>query len=169
MQITYELSFDDYRAAQLLHAKRSLWRRLIRILTHVLFPICGACFLVLAFTLTAEKGSFSFMLTMLVCGSYLVLCPFYLNWRLKSCYKRTRSGNHKCTVTFSEERVLIDAGNMKSEVDWKAVQFFREGDEVFMLYIAQARFIAIPKRVCTAAQIDDLRSLFLQHIKHADE
>jgi len=51
MQVTYELSFDDYRAAQLLHAKRGLWRRLMRVLTHAIFPICGTCFLVLAITL----------------------------------------------------------------------------------------------------------------------
>ena len=169
MQITYELSFDDYRAAQLLHVKRSLWLRLMRILTHVILPICGLCFLVLALTFMGDKKSFDFMVIMLMCGLYLVLCPLYLNWRLKRCYKRTRSGKDNCTATFSEERILIDAGNMKSEFDWTAVHFLREDKKVFMLYLAPAKFIAIPKRVCTESQVEELRSLFQQQIKPAGQ
>ena len=169
MQITYELSFDDYRAAQLLHAKRSLWRRLMRILTHAIVPICGACFLVLAITLIGDKGSLDSMLIMLTCGSYLILCPFYLNWRLKRVFKRTRRQKNECNTTLSEERLLLDAGNMKSEIDWTAVLFFSENSKIFMLYIAQANFIAIPKRVCTEAQIEELRSLFRRKIKPASE
>jgi len=158
MQITYELSFDDYRAAQLLHAKRSLWRRLMRILTHAIFPICGACFLVLAITLIGDKGSLDSMLIMLTCGSYLM-----------RVFKRTRRQKNECNTTLSEERLLLDAGNMKSEIDWTAVLFFSENSKIFMLYIAQANFIAIPKRVCTEAQIEELRSLFRRKIRPASE
>jgi hypothetical protein len=169
MQISYELSFDDYRAAQLLHIKRRLWLRFIRVLTHILFPICGVCFLLLSVTLIGGRASFNFMLIMIVCGSYLALLPLYLNWRLKSCYKRTRTAKDECKATISEDGISLDAGIMKSDVDWAAVQFFREDKKIFMLYIAQAKFIAIPKRVCTDSQIEELRSLFQRQIKPSTE
>jgi hypothetical protein len=113
----------------------------------------------------AGKESFQYVAIMIVCGFYLLLLAFYLNWRLKTCYKRTRSGRSECTVTFSEDRIFIDAGNMKSEADWTAVQSLREDNTTFMLYIAAAKFIAIPKRVCTGAQVDELRTLFVRQIK----
>jgi hypothetical protein len=38
MQIQFQLSFDDYLAAQRLHQKRSLWARLNFILNYYLLP-----------------------------------------------------------------------------------------------------------------------------------
>jgi len=105
------------------------------------------------------------MLIMLICGSYLILCPFYLNWRLMRVYKRTRRQKNECKTTLSEEGLLLDAGNMKSGIDWTAVLFFSENSKIFMLYIAQANFIAIPKRVCSMERIEELRSLFQRRIK----
>ena len=61
----------------------------------------------------------------------------------------------------------MDAGNIKSDFDWTAVQLFREDKKIFILYIAAAKFIAIPKRVCTEAQTEELRSLFQREIKPA--
>jgi hypothetical protein len=52
-------------------------------------------------------------------------------------------------------------------MDWKAVKTFLENKKIFMLYLAPAKFIVIPKRVCTEAQIGELRMLLLRQVKPA--
>jgi hypothetical protein len=57
--------------------------------------------------------------------------------------------------------------NSKSELNWKAIKSFRENKRIFILYLAPARFIAIPKRVFSEAQIEELRTLLLRKIPSA--
>jgi hypothetical protein len=165
MQIKFQLTFDDYSAAHSLHATRSLWSRFLRALARYLFPVFGLCFLVLGVSLVGKGASTGNILTVFACGLYLTSVPFYLHLQLRRCYKRTRTGVGDCTVTFDSERILIDGQNMKSEIDWSAVQSFRENSEIFILYLAPAKFIAVPKRACTAAQIDELQAMLVQRIK----
>jgi hypothetical protein len=50
-------------------------------------------------------------------------------------------------------------------MEWKAIHYFREDKSVFLLYLAPAKFIAIPKRVCTEEKITELRSLLSRQVK----
>jgi hypothetical protein len=57
----------------------------------------------------------------------------------------------------------------KSEIEWCAIQSFSEDESLFLLYLAPGRFLAIPKRVCTTEQIEELRLLFQRQIKPAGQ
>ena len=165
MQIQFQLSLDDYCAAQRLHSTRSSWSRINYVLNFYLSPVLGLCFLALGFWLKRNPGSMEFIL--IVCGLLLILCPLYMRIYMKRCYKRTRTGTGECAVTLDEERILIEAKHMKSELDWSAVQSFREDGKVFMLYLAPAKFVAIPKRACTKVQIAELRAILPQKVPPA--
>ena len=102
---------------------------------------------------------------MLICAIILLCCPIYLHFQLRRCYKRTRSGNDGCQLTFGEERIGVEGQFSKGEMEWKGIHFFREDKNVFLLYLAPAKFLAIPKRVCTEEQITEFRSLLSRQVK----
>jgi len=79
---------------------------------------------------------------------------------LKSCYKRTRSDSGACKVTLEHERIQFEGSASKGELAWRAVKQLRENDAVFLLYTAPAKFMVLPKRACTAAQIEEFKALF---------
>jgi|CZKF01.1.fsa_nt_gi hypothetical protein len=165
MQIQFQLSLDDYLAAQRLHAIRSSWPRFTNALTHYIYPILGLCFLVLSIPLIGSKVPDHSGLTMIVCGMILVCCPLYMHFQRKRCYKRTRSDNGECNLTLDEERIGIEGQFTNGEMDWRAVKSFRENKKVFLLYLAPAKFLVVPKRVCTDAQISELRAILSQKIQ----
>jgi hypothetical protein len=55
--------------------------------------------------------------------------------------------------------IHVKMENVSSDFNWKAVQFFREDPKLIMLYLAPAKFVALPKRACTPEQIAELQSL----------
>ena len=162
MQIQFQLSFDDYLAAQRLHAKRNLWQLGIYALNHYLFPVIGICSLVLSIPLMGSKVQDHSGLIMIFCGVILTGYPFYMRWKLKQCYKRTRIDDGESKIVFDEARIRVEARHASSEMDWDGVKSHFENGKVIMLYLAPAKFIVVPKRVCTDEQIAELHALLLR-------
>jgi hypothetical protein len=167
MQLHFQLTFDDYRAAQRLHARRSIWSRFVRVLTRYVYPVIGFLFLALSFSLVRDRSSNESVSTMIICGIVLLCCPIYLHFQLKRCYKRTRTASEGCHLALEEQSIQVEGEFSKGELSWKAILSFREGAEVFLLYLAPAKFIPIPKRVCSQEQIGELRNLLLSKVQPA--
>jgi hypothetical protein len=165
MQIQFQLSLDDYRAAQHLHATHSPWPLFKYILVYYIYPIIGLFFLVIGYPFYGDKTSNQPIPALIVCGIILVFLPIYMRIHIKNCYKRTRSDNGECKLTFGEERIGIEGQFTNGEMDWRAVKSFRENKKVFMLYLAPAKFLVIPKRVCTDEQITELRKILSHKIQ----
>jgi hypothetical protein len=163
MKIQFHLSFDDYLASMSLHSTRSAWARLNFLMNLYFAPAFGLCAFALAWLLKRSATSYDFIL--LLCGLFMFIYPIYLRWKLRNCYKRTRTGTGDSTVMLDSDRILIDAGNMKSEMEWSAINNVRENEKVFMLYIAPAKFVAIPKRACSGEQIGEIRSLLSRNVQ----
>ncbi|MDR3726015.1 MAG: YcxB family protein [Terracidiphilus sp.] len=164
LQIQFQLSLDDYLAAQRLHEKRGLWPRFISILNNYLYPLMGLLSFACGLLLIGRRASTGSVLILFVCGIILLCCPLYIRMRLKRCYKRTRSGNGECTLNLDEEFIRIDGEYTHGEIGWKAVKSFRENEKLFLLYTAPAMFIAIPKRACSEAQVNELRTILQQKV-----
>jgi hypothetical protein len=90
-----------------------------------------------------------------------------MRWKLKRCFSRTRVGDGDCKIELGEDCIRMAGGNTKSEIDWAAVRSMAENERVFMLYIAPAKFIAIPKKVCGSDQIEEFRQLCSRRISSA--
>ena len=159
MQVKYNTTFRDYKAAQTLHAKRGEISYLTHYVGHYFYPFLGVCILVFEYTPHRLVGSPQPKLISTLCGLLLVCIPFYLRLMMKRSYTRTRTGDGECIIDFGEEVIRMEGLHTKSEVEWSAIKSFSEGDKGFLLYLAPVRFIAIPKRVCTDEQVHDLRTL----------
>jgi len=159
MQVKYSTTFRDYKAAQTLHAKRSEISYLTHCVGHYFYPMIGICVLVFEFTPHHLVDSPQPKLISTLCGLILVSIPVYLRLMMRRSYTRTRTGDGECIIDFNEEAIRMQGLHTKSEVDWGAIKSFSEDDKGFLLYFAPGRFLAIPKRVCTEEQVNELRTL----------
>jgi hypothetical protein len=170
MQIQYRLTFKDYLAAQALHAKRNGRAFFVYALSRYIYPALGICFLIFLVltpkplhTLFTSPGNYWGMFACAV----LLSCPFFVRWSLKRCYTRTRTGPGDCTLDLAPDLIHSRMEHAKSEIEWPAIKRFAEDKNVFLLYMAQAKFLVIPKRVCGPNQIEELRALFSAQIQSA--
>lgn len=168
MHLEFQTNFRDFAAAQTLHAKRSEIAYLSHCVARYFFPVLGVLILLFEFTPHLVRASAPKVFSA-ACGLFLVCTPAYIHVTWKRAYKRTRSGNGNLALDFSEELIRCKGEHSKSEIEWSAIQSFSEDESLFLLYLAPARFLPIPKRICTAKQIDELRLLFKRQIKLASE
>jgi hypothetical protein len=164
IELRFTLTFADYVQAQHLHAKRGLWPRLSLFLAYILLPLFGVFWLLFAvffIRITESPGFFVFEVGV---GLFLVCYPLYMRWRWKRCYLRTRTESEETTIEMDQSTIRIQASKMRSEIQWAGVRSYSESQKLFMLYVAPAKFVAIPKRACSEHQIDELRSLFRQAV-----
>ena len=165
MQIQFQLSLDDYLAAQRLHSTGSSWLMFQYVLIYFISPIFGLIFLIIDLLHFEDKASNHYHSATIIYGILLVCIPIIMRIHLKRCYKRTRTDNNESKFTFGEERIEIEGQYINGAMDWRAVKSYRENDKVFILYSAPARFSIIPKRACTDEQISELRTILRQKIQ----
>lgn len=161
IHLEFTPTFQDYLCAQQLHAKRNAWGRFNNFGWRWISPALGILVLGLAALIAGPgvtgTGSFVYMIC---AGVFLVLYPFYVRYRLKSCYKRTRVGDGSRTFDIDHDSIKAREGQTSSEILWSAIQNIREDENLMMLYIAPAKFVMIPKRCCTAQELSEIMALF---------
>lgn len=169
IHLEFKLTFEDYLDVSRLHAKSSLWWRINWIGGQFIAPVLGVIFIAFGlWTLTWGMTSFFFWILM-ACGLFLAAKPLYRRFWFKRCFRRTQAGSGDCSIDFDETLIRIREQGARGEVEWSALRSFAENEKLFLLYLAPARFIQIPKRVCTADQADELRNLFRERIGSSDK
>jgi hypothetical protein len=165
MLIVFSLDFRDFKAAQTLHAKRSEIPYLGYCAVRYIYPVLGLCILAFEFTPHHFVGSPQPKLYGALCGLFLVCIPLYVRWMTKRCYVRTKSDSSDCSIEFDERSIRAKNLHTRSEVEWTAIRSSSEDSKTFLLYLAPARFLVIPKRACTSEQANELRTLLQEKVK----
>jgi hypothetical protein len=165
VHVEFTTTFEDYLSAQRLHATRNAWSRFNDFAARRLNPALGVLILIFAVLLSVPKINWSSSLILMVpCGLILLFYPIYMRNRLKRCYVRTRLGNGLRTIDFDLNSIKAVEENVKSEIEWAAIQSVREDKNVIMLYLAPAKFMMIPTRVCSDEQRNELRQIFPENL-----
>jgi len=63
------------------------------------------------------------------------------------------------TFEFDETSIRSTTQGTRGEIEWSAIRALREDEKLLLIYLAPAKMFMIPKRVCTPAQIEELRQL----------
>ena len=162
--IQFVLTFDDYLQAQKLHGKRSFWSRIWQTMRVTLIPVLGLIFIFSGIMMIGPGVSVFSIIYVILCGIFLTCYPIYIRHRYKRCYKRTRTEGSQCTITLQDDNILTETENSKSELDWKAIRSVRESDHVILLYMAPAKFLALPKRVISTEELTEVQQLLRVHV-----
>lgn len=165
ISLRYKLTFEDYLNAQQLYRKRGLWPRLSSFMANWICPSLGICFFGIAFRQWRGHAPTGSVLSFIYMGAILVGCRFWLRWKDRRGYDRTRTGNGDCSLFFSESSFLTEEQDYeKTEYSWNAVKSWSEDAKVMLLYLAPALFIVIPKRAISEPQLQDLRALLVRKV-----
>jgi hypothetical protein len=168
IHLEFTPTFEDYFDSLRLHVKRSLWLRMNWFGVRVIAPVWGVLSILGAFwMLTWGPPGVSVGIVM-VCGICLAGYPFYWRFKLKRCYVRTRTGDGSRAYDFGETQIRAQEPGAKSEIEWSAVRSIAEDKKVFLLYLAPAKYILIPKRLCAEEVADELQKLFAEKIRSSE-
>jgi hypothetical protein len=74
-------------------------------------------------------------------------------------------GDGSRVIDFDQNSIRANEANVKSEVEWAAIQSIKEDKNIMMLYLAPAKFVMIPKRARFEEQYSELQELFRQNIR----
>ena len=164
VHLNFAFTFQDYFNAQKLHAKSSWWLRLNLFLAQIGLPILGVS--IILFMLWAFRfiDSLPLVLFEFGIGLFLSFYPFYFRLRMKRCYNRILIGSGERTYDFDDSKILLEEANAKSEILWPAVRSFAEDKDSFLIYLAPAKLIMVPKRVCSEPQLSELREMCRRNI-----
>ena len=176
-QLHFRFEFSDYVHAQMLHGRRTPMLRVVQSFSRWIARALGAVLVVFSISRVVIHGMSDSraalpMSVFIILGVGTVLIIYWplvrLNWML--CYEKTRSNNGERTLEFSDHGIRTQTSVSRGEIEWSGIRSFAEDQNSFLLYLASAIFLPIPKRSCTADQIDELRTLFQQRVpqKHSE-
>ncbi len=165
VQLKFTLEFEDYLDAQRLHAMRNWWLCVNYYAARFFLPVIGVLLIVIGLLNASHGAPSTLSVFNLGLGVFFIFYPLYYSARLKRSYRRTRTGSGETSVELGDTIIRVKTQNSNSELTWQAVHFFREDQKLFMLYLAPAKFIALPKRVFSPEQIIELQSLLASHVK----
>jgi len=162
LQFVFTLTFEDYLAAFQLNARKSPWVHFCLLFQEFIAPMLGILIGLYAI-LHALKGGIGVpFFVMLGTAIYLVA------WtnpraRLKQRYRETCAGTEE-TWSFDAIRIQGRGKTWETSIEWSGLNSPLESDRILMLNLELGRSIVIPKRTCTAEQIENLHKLIAEKL-----
>ena len=123
------------------------------------FPAWGLLLVILGIVLATLHTPGFLLAIVFVAGVFLMSYPVYMHFRLKHCFRQTRTGDGSMTFEFDETGIRSTTQGTRGEIEWSAIRAVRENEKLLLIYLAPAKMFMLPKRVFTAAQLEELRQL----------
>jgi hypothetical protein len=164
MQISYELTVDDFTQAYAVHRNGRVVTRWVRrgfILLTVLLVLVGI--LMLAFRATPGSAATGRNLLFLA-GLWSACIWLWPWWFMRRQFLKQPGAHGPRTVTLDEAGVRWKWSGGASEIDWKNYIRYVEGKNLILFYTSPAAFGILPKRSLSHEQLNDLRGMLKQFI-----
>jgi len=168
MNVQFELTLEDFRAAHSLARSTHAAARFQRIL-RVSAPLLGFL-LVLSFTVAiglGKQAAIEPLRPALYLGLGLLALPLVVHYGQRQTYMRSfpdKQGSRLITISVDQDGVTSGMpGVAESRYGWSAVRSFVEDKNIALIYVAQVNFLMLPKRAFTSDQLTSVRSLMREH------
>lgn len=163
--ITLTLTADDYIAANKLFTIKtfiSRWRIAAYLLIVAIFVL----------SLFAPQSSLSAFTPFYIVIALSFALPFYQYFYVaraaaRKSYAAQKTLRYETTVAWTEENVTMTNQQGGATIPWSDFLKWAENDRVVLLFQGPRLFNMLPKRVLTAAQIDDLKRILTDKVKPA--
>lgn len=166
MKLTYTLTLDDYKAAQVLHRRQKFTRQLAVWIWPAL-TLSGLAAMV-TFTLTNHSELFADSIALTGGALFITIFMPCARWyALRKCFKQlfppTRT-DRSSAIDIDDERILSAVpGVSEGKIFWRGLLQFAQSEKVTMLYISEIRFIFFPTSVLTPEQREELKEMVKRH------
>jgi hypothetical protein len=150
-------AYDLFRANE-----KPLYRKFSR----RLLPWIGALWLVMQLVYLVVVPDRDPVLTMVgfIIGLFLVYCGFALRRYFRRLYQKDQRFKHEFTAEISDEGIEIVTAFSESKMKWPSFVRSLESDEIFMLFLAQWRFLIFSKRAFADGEADQFRALLQRNV-----
>jgi YcxB-like protein len=165
MQITYQLTADDYRDGMFAWRNLSPWRRwAVRICLAVATLAIGVCVLS---SFIAPKAVGTWAPLGVLSMFWVLFLLFGHRFSAKRQFRNLPSAQHPMTVDVSDFGLRVRSVQADSSMAWSGYMAWGEGKSVFVILPQPRIYVPIPKRAFTAEHQDEFRELLRKNIKAA--
>ncbi|MGD0735675.1 MAG: YcxB family protein [Terracidiphilus sp.] len=172
MKLTYTLTINDYKAAQRLHLRQRLGRRLAFTFWYVAVPILAAAGALAFALLDVSKLThfaaiyFGIEAALVWLSIYLPLMRFYT---MRKCFKQmfppSRTDRTSSIDIDDERAVSTIPGVSEGKFFWSAIIDFAQDDKVTLLYIRKKAFLFFPTSALSTDERAELNALVACNVK----
>ncbi len=159
MNITGQLTWQDYLQAQFLHARRVWWGQLLVVIA-VLSLIGGYASAMVPDIAAQGRGVIGYYLWLPILIVAAILFYYYVQLprRIRRIYEQQRemSSPFDHAITASGLATSNQYGHL--DRPWEDFRKWKENKDLLLLYLSDVQFVLIPKRFCTAEQLEALRT-----------
>jgi YcxB-like protein len=165
MELTYTLSFADWKAALRLNRRKRLLRRFGAFIWPTITVVC----LTIAFVSNVQSQLFAQCMA-LGAGSLVVSIsyPFMRIYVDRRGYRRIFSPTRKdrsCYVAIDDKQILSGLPEVSEEkYFWNAIVGFAQDEKMTLLYLDRDKFLLFPTSAMSPAQRAELTDLVSRHV-----
>jgi hypothetical protein len=167
MKISCKIALVDFKAAQRLHIRQKLIRR---IFVYV-WPVLALVSLIgcVVFCITEHSELFAYCL---ILGIFPLSCtigfPIGRMFTVRRLFKRSFHSSHggpEQIIDIDNERIIVERpGISEVKFPWTACVDFAQDESVTMLYVSKNKFYIIPTPALSQDQRTELNDLIARHL-----
>lgn len=164
MQITFQLTPNDYYQGLLAWRNLKLWRRWLIRCAYVLMALTIPVNLVLAYarpdpgTLKTSLGILGFAA---VWFTFMLASP---RISARSQFRGSPSAQSPITMEASDEGLVLHSAHADSKVSWSAYVAWAEARSVFVVLPQPRIYVPIPKRAFSEQEVAEFREMLRRNI-----
>lgn len=171
MKLEYTLTLADFKAAQRLHYRQTLGRRIRLAFWTVVVPCLAlaglAAFLFLDMSRITPYAAILFGVecAMLAISVINPIARYYKMRKAFNLLFPPARVERNSTLEITEDYILSGIpGVSEGKFFWNALVDFAQDEKITLLYIAKTRFLFFPTSAMTDMQSDELNGLTAQHL-----
>lgn len=160
MNITYQLTQDEYQQAVNLHYKKGK-----RVLMLAIYIILATMIVIFGtdFSNTREITT-NIIAAFFSISFYMLFVRILSGYQAKSVYQKSTTLPHEITLHISGKGIKLDKDSHKHAIPWSAFSKWKNDESFYLLYTNPRRFNVIPIRAMNEAQKKELDAYLEKYI-----
>lgn len=167
MKLAYTLTLADYKAAQRLHIRRKITRRVLFYLYPIMTAIAsiGALFGLICGNVVLSEIFLPLVAGGLACSICVEIGRFY---GIRKCFKQLfhpARTDRNSSLDIDDERIVSAVpGVSEGKFFWSAILEFAQDEKITLLYVAEKRFLFFPTSALSPDQRVELDALIARNM-----
>ena len=160
MNITYQLSQEEYLQAVNLHHKKS--HRVVKLMIYIAL---ATVIVVVGTDFTNTRDIIANSLAAFFSISFYMLFVRMLSaYQAKNIYTKSSTLPYEITLRISGKGIRIDNKGNEKTIPWSTFSKFKKDEAFYLLYTSPRQFNVIPTRVMSTIQINELDGYLEKHM-----
>ncbi|MBT8348354.1 MAG: YcxB family protein [Sulfurovum sp.] len=160
MNITYQLTEEEYQQAVNLHHKKGK-----RVIMLAIYVILATIIVVVGtdFSNTREIAT-NIIAAFFSISFYMLFVRILSTYQAKSVYQKSTTLPYEVTLHISGKGINLDKSSNNISIPWKAFSKCKNNADFYLLYTNPRRFNVIPTRVMSEAQKKEFNAYLEKYI-----